>query len=106
MGADLQQSTNPNLWEDTAAPCGAAPVSPHQYVSHETALPSILVYADVALSLQIHHHFLGLVGELNGAQVQYGYLSVVDPNTELTKYVIINWAGDAASTAQKGALPR
>jgi len=48
----------------------------------------------------------GLVGELNGAQVQYGYLSVEDPNTQLTKYVIINWAGDAASTAQKGALPR
>ena len=75
-------------------------------MSARNCTSTFLVYADVALSLQIHHHFLGLVGELNGAQVQYGYLSVVDPNTELTKYVIINWAGDAASTAQKGALPR
>jgi hypothetical protein len=29
--------------------------------------------------------------ELNSGLIQYGYCRVVDPNTSLPKYVLINW---------------
>lgn len=32
-----------------------------------------------------------LVDELNGSKVMYAYCKVMDPNTSLPKYVLINW---------------
>ena len=32
-----------------------------------------------------------LLDELNSGKIMYGLLSVVDPNTDLPKFVFINW---------------
>ena len=31
--------------------------------------------------------------ELSGGKVMYAFIKVTDPNTQLPKYVLINWVG-------------
>ena len=35
-----------------------------------------------------------LVEELNGSKVMYAFCRVIDPNTKLPKFVLINWSGE------------
>ncbi|XP_046365120.2 drebrin-like protein B isoform X2 [Haliotis rufescens] len=39
--------------------------------------------------------------ELNSGKIMYGYCRVTDPNTDLPKYVLINWQGEGAPDALK-----
>ena len=34
-----------------------------------------------------------LVDDLNSSKIMYAYCKVMDPNTNLPKYVLINWVG-------------
>lgn len=38
-----------------------------------------------------------LTDELDPSKIQYAFLRVLDPNTELTKYVLINWVSHLLS---------
>ncbi|KAL4232159.1 hypothetical protein ACF0H5_009734 [Mactra antiquata] len=42
-----------------------------------------------------------LVDELNSSKIMYAYCKVMDPNTSLPKYVLINWQGEAAPESMK-----
>ncbi|CAI9735876.1 B isoform X1 [Octopus vulgaris] len=42
-----------------------------------------------------------LVDEVNSSKVQYAYCRVKDPNTDLSKYVLINWQGEGAPENMK-----
>ena len=42
-----------------------------------------------------------LVDEVNGSKVQYAWCKVTDPNTNLPKFVLVNWV--SVSCTQKGA---
>lgn len=37
------------------------------------------------------------VEELNGAYVMYAFIRVIDPNTQLPKFVLINWVHEISS---------
>ncbi|XP_067656864.1 drebrin-like protein B [Haliotis asinina] len=39
--------------------------------------------------------------ELNSGKIMYGYCRVKDPNTDLPKYVLINWQGEGAPDSMK-----
>ncbi|XP_071089461.1 drebrin-like protein B isoform X2 [Haliotis cracherodii] len=39
--------------------------------------------------------------ELNSGKIMYGYCRVTDPNTDLPKYVLVNWQGEGAPDALK-----
>ncbi|ESO02119.1 hypothetical protein HELRODRAFT_161356 [Helobdella robusta] len=41
--------------------------------------------------------------ELNSGRMMYGYLKVIDPNTDLPKFVFINWQGEGVPELRKGA---
>lgn len=43
-----------------------------------------------------------LVEELNGSKVMYAFCRVIDPNTKLPKFVLINWSGDGVPTTVRG----
>ncbi|MFT7817491.1 drebrin-like protein A-like [Arapaima gigas] len=43
-----------------------------------------------------------LVEELNSGKVMYGFCRVMDPNSGLPKYVLINWTGEGVKDARKG----
>lgn len=43
-----------------------------------------------------------LASELNEGKIQYAFVRVIDPNTSLTKFVLINWQGEGAQTLRKG----
>ncbi|CAC5376720.1 DBNL [Mytilus coruscus] len=38
---------------------------------------------------------------LNGSKIMYAYCKVLDPNTNLPKYVLVNWQGEAAPESMK-----
>ncbi|XP_052099388.1 drebrin-like protein B isoform X1 [Mytilus californianus] len=38
---------------------------------------------------------------LNGSKIMYAYCKILDPNTNLPKYVLINWQGEAAPESMK-----
>lgn len=40
--------------------------------------------------------------ELNSAKIMYAFCRVIDPNTSLIKYVLINWQGEGAPLSRKG----
>ncbi|KAI1277976.1 Drebrin-like protein [Halotydeus destructor] len=40
--------------------------------------------------------------ELNSCKIQYAFCRVQDPNTDLPKFVLINWIGEGAPLARKG----
>ncbi|XP_045190273.2 drebrin-like protein B isoform X2 [Mercenaria mercenaria] len=42
-----------------------------------------------------------LVDDLNSSKIMYAYCKVIDPNTSLPKYVLINWQGEAAPESMK-----
>ncbi|XP_069140467.1 drebrin-like protein A [Argopecten irradians] len=42
-----------------------------------------------------------MVDDLNGSKIMYAYCKVMDPNTSLPKYVLINWQGEAAPESMK-----
>ncbi|XP_060064532.1 drebrin-like protein B isoform X2 [Ylistrum balloti] len=42
-----------------------------------------------------------MADDLNGSKIMYAYCKVMDPNTNLPKYVLINWQGEAAPEAMK-----
>lgn len=42
-----------------------------------------------------------MADNLNGSKIMYAYCKVLDPNTNLPKYVLINWQGEAASESMK-----
>ncbi|XP_025093633.1 drebrin-like protein isoform X2 [Pomacea canaliculata] len=42
-----------------------------------------------------------LADELNSGHIQYAYCRVVDPNTDLPKYVLVNWQGEGAQDSFK-----
>lgn len=43
-----------------------------------------------------------LYDEFNSSKILYAFCSVRDPNTELIKYVLINWQGEGAPLQRKG----
>ncbi|XP_034397484.1 drebrin-like b isoform X4 [Cyclopterus lumpus] len=43
-----------------------------------------------------------LVEELNSGKVMYGFCRVLDPNSGLPKYVLINWTGEGVKDSRKG----
>ncbi|XP_067377045.1 drebrin-like b isoform X1 [Channa argus] len=43
-----------------------------------------------------------LVEELNSGKVMYAFCRVEDPNSGLSKYVLINWTGEGVNDARKG----
>eukprot|EP00730_Choanoeca_flexa_P006764 TRINITY_DN12221_c0_g1_i3.p1 TRINITY_DN12221_c0_g1~~TRINITY_DN12221_c0_g1_i3.p1 ORF type:complete len:205 (+),score=41.08 TRINITY_DN12221_c0_g1_i3:39-617(+) len=43
-----------------------------------------------------------IVEEFNGSRIQYGFVRVEDPNTKVTKFVLINWSGEGAPVIRKG----
>ncbi|XP_037337558.1 drebrin-like b isoform X4 [Pungitius pungitius] len=43
-----------------------------------------------------------LVEELNSGKVMYAFCRVLDPNSGLPKYVLINWTGEGVKDARKG----
>ncbi|RWS26007.1 drebrin-like protein B [Leptotrombidium deliense] len=43
-----------------------------------------------------------LMDELNVAYIMYAFCRVIDPKTELPKYVLINWQGESAPLSRKG----
>ncbi|XP_069034438.1 drebrin-like b isoform X5 [Embiotoca jacksoni] len=43
-----------------------------------------------------------LVEELNSGKVMYAFCRVLDPNSGLSKYVLINWTGEGVKDARKG----
>ncbi|XP_070540764.1 drebrin-like protein B [Ptychodera flava] len=47
-----------------------------------------------------------LVDELSGSKIQYAYCKVIDPNTNLPKFVLINWVGEGAPAEKKGICAR
>ncbi|XP_071793501.1 drebrin-like protein B [Asterias amurensis] len=47
-----------------------------------------------------------MVEELSGSKIMYAYCRVVDPNTNLPKFVLINWQGEGAPTNVKGTCAR
>lgn len=42
-----------------------------------------------------------LADEVNSSKVQYAYCRIKDPNTDLPKYVLINWQGEGAPESMK-----
>jgi len=44
-----------------------------------------------------------LVDELNSGRIMYAYIKVLDPNTNLSKFVFINWQPDGVPENRKGA---
>ncbi|XP_033757356.1 drebrin-like protein B isoform X2 [Pecten maximus] len=42
-----------------------------------------------------------MVDDLNSSKIMYAYCKVMDPNTNLPKYVLINWQGEAAPESMK-----
>lgn len=42
-----------------------------------------------------------LLEELNSSKIMYAFCKVMDPNTSLPKYVLINWQGEAATESMK-----
>lgn len=47
-----------------------------------------------------------MVEELSGGKVMYAFIQVTDPNTQLPKNVLVNWAGEGVPPKQKGAYAR
>ena len=43
-----------------------------------------------------------MVDSLNSGKIQYAYCRVTDPNTNLPKFVLVNWQGDGAPDVLKG----
>ena len=43
-----------------------------------------------------------MVDSLNSGKIQYAYCRVTDPNTNLPKFVLVNWQGDGAPDTLKG----
>ncbi|RDD41243.1 Drebrin-like protein A [Trichoplax sp. H2] len=43
-----------------------------------------------------------LIEELNGSKIMYAFCRVIDPNTKLPKFVLINWSGDGVPTTVRG----
>lgn len=43
-----------------------------------------------------------LFDEFNSCKILYAFCKVMDPNTELIKYIIINWQGEGAPLQRKG----
>ncbi|KAG8958213.1 hypothetical protein FRC00_002942, partial [Tulasnella sp. 408] len=43
-----------------------------------------------------------LAEEFSDGRMQYAFVRVKDPNTELSKFVQINWCGDGVPEAKKG----
>lgn len=43
-----------------------------------------------------------IVEEFDGSRIQYGFIRVQDPNTQVTKFVLINWSGEGAPVLRKG----
>ncbi|KAK2166215.1 hypothetical protein NP493_1329g00028 [Ridgeia piscesae] len=43
-----------------------------------------------------------LVDELNSGKIMYAYCRVIDPNTSLPKFVLINWQGEGVPELKKG----
>jgi len=43
-----------------------------------------------------------MVDSLNSGKIQYAYCRVTDPNTNLAKFVLVNWQGDGAPDTLKG----
>ncbi|XP_067945161.1 drebrin-like protein B [Watersipora subatra] len=46
--------------------------------------------------------FEEMVDSLNAGKIQYAYCRVTDPNTSLSKFVLVNWQGDGAPDVLKG----
>ena len=46
--------------------------------------------------------FEEMVDNLNSGKIQYAYCRVTDPNTNLPKFVLVNWQGDGAPDTLKG----
>ncbi|WAR22646.1 DBNL-like protein [Mya arenaria] len=42
-----------------------------------------------------------MVDDLNSSKIMYAYCKVLDPNTNLPKFVLINWQGEAAPESMK-----
>jgi hypothetical protein len=47
-----------------------------------------------------------IVEEFNGSRIQYGFVRVEDPNTKVTKFVLVNWSGEGAPVLRKGMGPQ
>lgn len=43
-----------------------------------------------------------LTEDLNSGKIMYAFIKVGDPNTSLSKYVLINWQGEGSNTVRKG----
>lgn len=48
--------------------------------------------------------FEEMTEDLNSGRIQYVYIRVQDPNSDLPKFVFINWQGEGAPDALKGYL--
>ena len=42
-----------------------------------------------------------LSDELDASKIQYAFLRVLDPNTELTKFVLIHWVSEASESLRR-----
>ncbi|ELT87073.1 hypothetical protein CAPTEDRAFT_173451 [Capitella teleta] len=47
--------------------------------------------------------FEEFMDDLNSGKIMYGYLCVLDPNTNLPKYVFVNWQGEGVPEMKKGS---
>eukprot|EP00118_Oscarella_pearsei_P024823 m.306878 g.306878 ORF g.306878 m.306878 type:complete len:510 (+) comp41664_c0_seq1:50-1579(+) len=47
-----------------------------------------------------------LADEVNGSRVQYAWCKVTDPNSNLPKFVLINWFGEGAPSSRLGVCQR
>ena len=43
-----------------------------------------------------------LVDEMSASKILYAYIRVLDPNTGLNKFVLVNWSGEAVPSSIKG----
>jgi hypothetical protein len=44
--------------------------------------------------------------EMSGGKVMYAFVRVIDPNTKLPKFVLINWMGEGVPSTRKGVCAR
>ena len=65
------------------------------YIDINYTLPSLSLplppSLPLSLSLSTDGDIEEVVEELSGGQVMYAFIRVIDPNTQLPKYVLINW---------------
>lgn len=62
------------------------------FVKRVIVILGTLLYAEVEISFSLADNGIQeLADELNSGHIQYAYCRVVDPNTDLPKYVLVNW---------------